>query len=521
MAEKVKKRPSFFTLKRWNSQKTVNDEPSTPTSDAPPPQTAPMYKSTNSPSTNRTIYSTETKPRKLSADGIQDLVQCPLCLEVLHNPKMLPCQHTFCLACLGVYISGSPIIKCPICNTKIQVSGPNYVNELPPNLYIDSLLRLIGINKGTISNEGSSSPVATTPPSNLPTNSGTSVNLFAGGTRCSQCKTMCDNPDVICCKHCKMNFCRVCWSQHLDDMKTQLSSILKQLDSAADRLDHKIEHFKDRCERILEQINITAEEKINELLEKKEQIIKETAELQKAGDMSALALKTSLEEARDVALKEMSDKTTTDDSTKVMTFVNLHQNTLHILSDVSKWDTERFVFDKEGFRIELDSATPLYAESDDPLPEGAKQNNPLESEDSLCMYYRSRNFVPHFVWRKASRPGGIGISPWTGHLYICGMDIHCVLIVERSQAKIVGRLTHENMLCPVQIAFMKSLGEIYVADKWKHCVHVFSMSGDYLRAIGQKGSRYGMFRSPEGIAVDNSQNHIYVVDTGNDRVQVS
>lgn len=58
------------------------------------------------------------------------------------------------------------------------------------------------------------------------------------------------------------------------------------------------------------------------------------------------------------------------------------------------------------------------------------------------------------------------------------------------------------------------------SDKWKHCVHVFSKDGDYLRSIGQKGSRVGMFRSPEGIATDNAQNHIYVVDTGNDRVQV-
>lgn len=57
-------------------------------------------------------------------------------------------------------------------------------------------------------------------------------------------------------------------------------------------------------------------------------------------------------------------------------------------------------------------------------------------------------------------------------------------------------------------------------DKWKHCIHVFSKDGDYLRSIGQKGSRLGMFRSPEGIATDNANLHIYIVDTGNDRVQV-
>ncbi|CAH0401260.1 unnamed protein product [Chilo suppressalis] len=516
MAEKVKKKPSFFTLKRWNSQKISNGEPSPPAIT----QSAPIYKSVNNQTAQTPSPSSEPKPRKLSAGGIQDLVQCPLCLEVLHNAKMLPCQHTFCLACLTVYIADLPVINCPICNAKIHVTGPNYVNNLPPNLYIDSLLHLVGINKGLSSNEKSGSPAAVTPPIQLPVTSESGVELFAGGTRCSHCKSMCDSHDVTSCQHCKMNFCRVCWSQHLDDMRTQIASILKQLDSAADRLEHKIEHFKDRCERIMEQINITTEEKINAILEKKEQITNQIADLQKSGDMSALALKSSLEEARHVAINKMTEDFSADDSEKVTTFINLHQNALHILSDVSKWDIEHFVFDKEGFRIEIDSATPLDAESEDPVPEGAKQNNPLESEESLTIYYRSRNFVPHHVWRKASRPGGIGISPWTGHLYVCGMDIHSVLVVERSQAKIISRLTHEDMLCPVQIAFMKSLGEIYITDKWKHCVHVFSMEGEYLRAIGQKGSRYGMFRSPEGIATDNAQHQIYVVDTGNDRVQI-
>lgn len=68
--------------------------------------------------------------------------------------------------------------------------------------------------------------------------------------------------------------------------------------------------------------------------------------------------------------------------------MNLHQNTVRLLTDVSKWDAECFVFDKENFRIELDAATPLDAESDDPLPEGARQNNPLESEDTLSLHYR-------------------------------------------------------------------------------------------------------------------------------------
>ncbi|XP_072942330.1 uncharacterized protein [Epargyreus clarus] len=509
MAEKPKKKPSFFTLKRWNSQR---DEGYT---NLPPPgSNLPFLKQSSPVTMARSVsISSDTRPRRLSSGGIKDLIQCALCLEVLHNPKMLPCQHTFCLACIKVYIADEPIIDCPICRTRIQIHSSNYVDTLPSNLYIDTLLAMVGI-------DNASKPKSPETPPPTPSTNFQSVDLFAAGVRCSHCKTMCDNPDVTFCDHCKLNFCHVCWSQHLDDMRIQIGSILKQLDSAASRLEHKIEHYKDRCEHIMEQINVAAEEKINAIRETKLNLLEEVTRMQKNGDLTALALRTSLTEAQEVAKNAMAGNDNSESKDRVKKFMNLHQNTLQILSDVSKWDAESFVFDKENFRMESDASTPLDAESDDPLPAAAKQNNPLETEETLVLYYRSRNFEPHYMWRKTSRPSGVGINPWDNHLYICGMDSHSVLVVERSHAKIVTRLSCEEMLCPVHIAFMKSLGEIYITDKWKHCVHVFSKDGSFIRSIGQKGSRHGMFRSPEGIATDNAQHHIYVVDTGNDRVQV-
>ncbi|XP_045777272.1 RING finger protein nhl-1-like [Maniola jurtina] len=509
MAEKVKKRPSFFlSFKRFSSHREDTGVPATPVSQAAPP----MYRSTSQMG-SRQINSTTPDNSKFSrkfSGGIKDLIQCALCLEILTKPKMLPCQHTFCCACLKIYVADLPIINCPICRTRIQVHSTDFVEELPSNLYIDTLLAMVGVN------EDKKKP--DTPPS--PMNNMQSVELFAAGVRCSHCRSICDDLDISNCEHCKSNFCKVCWLQHLADMRTQIGSILKELDSAASRLEHKIEHYEDRFDRIIEQINSTAEEKINAILQGKMELLREASELQKLGDMTALGLKSSLGEARDVAKRAMNMRENVDDEEQVMTFINLHTNTLQLLTEVSKWDSEKYAFDKENFRIESDSTTPYDAESDDPLPEAAKQDDPMESEASLSLHYRSRNFIPHYIWRKTSRPSGVGISPWNNHLYICGMDSHSVLVVERAQAKIVTRLSCDEMLCPVHIAFMKSLGEIYVTDKWKHCVHVFSKDGDYLRSLGQKGSRAGMFRSPEGIATDNAQHHIYVVDTGNDRVQV-
>lgn len=55
---------------------------------------------------------------------------------------------------------------------------------------------------------------------------------------------------------------------------------------------------------------------------------------------------------------------------------------------MSRWDTEHFVFDKDNFCIELDSTAPLEAESDEPMPSGVEDNNPLKSEESLVLHYR-------------------------------------------------------------------------------------------------------------------------------------
>ena len=82
-------------------------------------------------------------------------------------------------------------------------------------------------------------------------------------------------------------------------------------------LTYIINIFQDRCERILEHINIATEEKINEILEAKMQLLKKAMDLQKSGDMSALALKASLDEARNVATLEMSAKEYTEDTDRV------------------------------------------------------------------------------------------------------------------------------------------------------------------------------------------------------------
>ena len=76
-----------------------------------------------------------------------------------------------------------------------------------------------------------------------------------------------------------------------------------------------------------------------------------------------------------------------------------------------------------------------------------------------------------------------------------------------------------NMGSPWGIAFGKN-GMWAVATFHKHCVYIFDGQDHLLRKIsGSYGNGNGQFRFPEGIAFD-SNNHVYVVDHDNYRVQV-
>jgi len=60
---------------------------------------------------------------------------------------------------------------------------------------------------------------------------------------------------------------------------------------------------------------------------------------------------------------------------------------------------------------------------------------------------------------------------------------------------------------------------IYIADTGAHRVAVLDMSGKMVFTWGVKGDKFGQFKSPAGISVDE-QGRVYVADTGNGRIQV-
>ncbi|UJR08916.1 hypothetical protein I4U23_013169 [Adineta vaga] len=69
---------------------------------------------------SNSMIPTNSSPTKLaySYSNIQDILQCPICLDCFKDPRVLPCQHVICYLCLPSLISKNKlcsIITCPLC----------------------------------------------------------------------------------------------------------------------------------------------------------------------------------------------------------------------------------------------------------------------------------------------------------------------------------------------------------------------------------------------------------------------
>ena len=47
------------------------------------------------------------------ANQLDELINCPICFEKFVNPKILPCHHTFCDACV-IKMEKGHCIECPM-----------------------------------------------------------------------------------------------------------------------------------------------------------------------------------------------------------------------------------------------------------------------------------------------------------------------------------------------------------------------------------------------------------------------
>ena len=87
-------------------------------------------------------------------ENIEKLVECAICFNTIETPKMLPCQHTFCLnPCLKSMVDVLKAkIKCAICRREVKLPEEGLQN-LPSNILLSNLIETLQETKIVDENE--------------------------------------------------------------------------------------------------------------------------------------------------------------------------------------------------------------------------------------------------------------------------------------------------------------------------------------------------------------------------------
>ncbi|KAI6657332.1 NHL repeat containing protein [Oopsacas minuta] len=117
------------------------------------------------------------------------------------------------------------------------------------------------------------------------------------------------------------------------------------------------------------------------------------------------------------------------------------------------------------------------------------------------------------------RPQGVTIDDRTGDIYILDWFDNCVKVFD-STAKYMFKFGHRRgegmMSYPKSLAICRS--RIIITQN--HGILNYSLDGEYISRIGMHGNGELEFSYPWGIAINESNNDIYICDCSNNRVQI-
>ncbi|XP_050504396.1 RING finger protein nhl-1-like isoform X5 [Diabrotica virgifera virgifera] len=437
---------------------------------------------------------------------LEELVQCGICLEKMKEPRMLTCQHTFCKSCLKNLVTAKNLVlksgpsskvtlsselknaKCPVCQTEIVLrNGLESLEELPKNFHIETLLKLL---------EGD--PTVPTPVVKAPAD-----------YRCVKCQTICEEQAHVC-QHCMQVYCSICWIDHMAELDSNLSLLIKQVEESRDRLNHKAQNFSGRCDQLEETIKKSIEKKIQKIKKMEHDVLLDVTSIKEQNSVVKDMINNRIDLVKEKVEGIINDNK--HSKNKISNYMNIHRETAKLFEEIYQFGEARIMYDADRIRIDQVKEG-VYNDVHDEQVKSEKVENPFENVASMVKHYKSRSFKARLVWKKCPRPGGVGIPPWDNNkIYVAATDTHNILILDRSKFKLLGRINNPEMLCPMNLAFSRKYDEIYVTDKWKHCVHVFSNDGVYMKNFSEL-----RLKGPDGIAIGQNE-EVIVCDTGNNRV---
>lgn len=413
-------------------------------------------------------------------ESLGQLVTCSICLDWFRQPLMLPCQHTFCQICLSK-IATQKSVQCPQCRMTTSLTSEG-VTSLPVNIHLQSVIEV------------------------LQTDTSNKIT-------CTSCQNKTDNSYK--CGHCELQYCTECHTKHVSEMMQKLNKMAEELKEKIPVINEDLKIFQEECKLANSNIRQSIETKITALKNSELSLIGEVDSSLKSEESSAKVVVERINFLLD-KIKTIDCKDDAENMDKL--FLECREEISQLNSEIVNRNSRKrrkIVFDSHSLTINW--------------KEKEKENSisePNENVERHSRFYIMKQF--HLKCRLVSemmqRPSGTAVSPWSSEFYVVSTDTNLIHVFDLQNGKLVssfGRRGHKDgeFLCPFGIALCPIQHKIYITDKWKHCIHVFSKDGEYLHHFGSKGRSSSQFRSPESICVDGKGN-VYICDTCNNRIQV-
>jgi tripartite motif-containing protein 2/3 len=103
-------------------------------------------------------------------------------------------------------------------------------------------------------------------------------------------------------------FCNVCWNEHLTELESNLTTLVKQVDESKVRLDHKLENFESRCRQLLENIKEATLQKIELIKMDEEKVLKDVQVIMEEGKVAHHNIDDKLQELKDKLTSKSFEK---------------------------------------------------------------------------------------------------------------------------------------------------------------------------------------------------------------------
>uniref|UniRef100_A0A915J320 RING-type domain-containing protein n=1 Tax=Romanomermis culicivorax TaxID=13658 RepID=A0A915J320_ROMCU len=173
-------------------------------------------------------------------EKIEQLLTCSVCLDRYKNPKLLPCQHTFCLEpCLeGLADSLRRTIKCPECRAEhpLPLDGPkNFLTNY-------SLVGFLEIHFQATEDNAAE------------------FESYIRRYNLERCKVCDEKAELTLCCHCEKKICRNCSATHFELLKRDLGRLIGHVRRVSNRVSDSIEILARNKENLKFSCNIAKDE---------------------------------------------------------------------------------------------------------------------------------------------------------------------------------------------------------------------------------------------------------------------